>query len=198
MPEWVFRGADTESALVRQARMIVGVDGDFSSVQKHSSIHNLVVADLVRLPFREKSFTMATANMVVEHVKDPAAALSEMHRVLQPGGQFIFHTPNRRCYRNFMIMLIPKRLKLWLISFFEERKEEDVFPTVYALNTPEEIERVAKGAGFCIEKLKMVNTSAETVMLGPVVILELLLIWVLEHHRFTRLRTNIIAVLRAA
>ncbi len=45
-----------------------------------------VLADGHFLPFRSASFDGVAAQAVLEHVLDPALAVSEMHRVLKPGG----------------------------------------------------------------------------------------------------------------
>jgi SAM-dependent methyltransferase/uncharacterized protein YbaR (Trm112 family) len=45
-----------------------------------------VLADGHFLPFRSASFDGVAAQAVLEHVLDPATAVSEMHRVLKPGG----------------------------------------------------------------------------------------------------------------
>ena len=47
---------------------------------------NFSVADAQALPFAEASFDGVTAALVVNFVPDPPRALSEMHRVLRPGG----------------------------------------------------------------------------------------------------------------
>ncbi len=47
--------------------------------------------DAHALPFADESFDTVTASLVFCSVTDPARALSEVHRVLRPGGQFLFH-----------------------------------------------------------------------------------------------------------
>lgn len=44
-------------------------------------------AALPHLPFRSGSFDAVTANFVLNHVGDPAATLTELRRVLRPGGR---------------------------------------------------------------------------------------------------------------
>jgi SAM-dependent methyltransferase len=47
------------------------------------------VADVQDLPFRDGSFDVVVANYVLHHVPDPARAVSEMSRVLRPGGTVV-------------------------------------------------------------------------------------------------------------
>jgi len=53
----------------------------------------LVGADLTLLPFRSGTFDVVTALDVVEHVPDDARALSEVSRVLRPGGILVASVP---------------------------------------------------------------------------------------------------------
>jgi SAM-dependent methyltransferase len=62
-----------------------------------SSIHNTSVADLhwdgKTIPLTDESVSSAMATEVLEHVFDPQETLSEIFRVLQPGGTFFFTVP---------------------------------------------------------------------------------------------------------
>jgi len=53
-------------------------------------------ADACDLPFPAESFDVATLWDVIEHLANPAAAISEARRVLRPGGLLAFSTPNTR------------------------------------------------------------------------------------------------------
>jgi ArsR family transcriptional regulator len=46
----------------------------------------LVESELSHLPFGDTAFDAAVANMVLHHAEDPAAMISEMARVVRPGG----------------------------------------------------------------------------------------------------------------
>lgn len=46
------------------------------------------------LPWPDGSFPLVLSHNVLEHVKDPAAALAEMYRVLAPGGTMLHFCPN--------------------------------------------------------------------------------------------------------
>jgi SAM-dependent methyltransferase len=50
-------------------------------------------ADLARLPFRDGCFQAALNIVVLEHTRDPLAVLSELHRVLAPGGELLLVAP---------------------------------------------------------------------------------------------------------
>jgi len=49
--------------------------------------------DITAMPYGDASFDVVIANHVLEHVDKPAAALSEIHRVLGTGGIAILQTP---------------------------------------------------------------------------------------------------------
>ncbi|WP_067690875.1 class I SAM-dependent methyltransferase [Nocardia jejuensis] len=51
----------------------------------------IVDGDAHHLDFPDASFDTVTASLVFCSVRDPAQALSEVHRVLRPGGVFLFH-----------------------------------------------------------------------------------------------------------
>ena len=51
------------------------------------------VGDGHALPFRDASFDAATSFAVLEHVKDPRTVVSEMQRVLKPGGRAYIVAP---------------------------------------------------------------------------------------------------------
>jgi SAM-dependent methyltransferase len=51
------------------------------------------VADLTALPFRDASFDACINIVTLEHVREPAAALAEMARVLEPGGRLLLIVP---------------------------------------------------------------------------------------------------------
>lgn len=56
-------------------------------------------ADVQTLPFDERSFDVVLANFMLYHVPDRQRALSEIHRVLRPGGKFYAMTNGRNHMR---------------------------------------------------------------------------------------------------
>jgi len=47
------------------------------------------------LPFPDGALDVVTMLAVIEHIRDPAPLLAEIHRVLAPGGRLIMTTPKR-------------------------------------------------------------------------------------------------------
>jgi SAM-dependent methyltransferase len=53
----------------------------------------VVRADLTKLPFAAESFDAVVLGEVLEHVEDDRAALTDVHRVLRPGGTLALSVP---------------------------------------------------------------------------------------------------------
>ena len=54
-----------------------------------------VAASVCDLPFPSGTFDVVISSEVIEHTNDPARAVSEMSRVLRPGGRLALTVPNR-------------------------------------------------------------------------------------------------------
>src|SRR6202035_2122341 len=102
------------------------------------------LASAYAIPFAPQTFDLATANMVVEHVEDPARMLDELRAVLRPSGRFVFHTPNSASMLIRVATLVPDGPKKLVVRLLENRKSEDVFPTHYRFNRKDEIYRLAE------------------------------------------------------
>jgi SAM-dependent methyltransferase len=53
-----------------------------------------VVGDAQRLPFRDLAFDTLLCSQVLEHLPEPGLAMTEMARVLRPGGNLILTAPH--------------------------------------------------------------------------------------------------------
>jgi ubiquinone/menaquinone biosynthesis C-methylase UbiE len=76
----------------------VGIDISFEALQ-NAKINAFNSFDFVLcsvqkgIPFEDNSFDVITCMDVIEHLENPEFVLSEMRRVLKPGGRFLFHIP---------------------------------------------------------------------------------------------------------
>lgn len=198
LPSWMPDGLETAKAIAGQCRVLVGVDGDLPALSNHQLLKHRLLTDVECLPFASASFDLVTANMVIEHLSTPQRMIAEVARVLKPGGRFIFHTPNRLFWLVRLSSLMPASFKRRVAGLLEGRPLEDVYPTHYRLNTPEEIERCARAHGMRIDDLRLLNSGVATGRLGALAIPELVMIRVLESDRFAHARSNMIVILRKA
>lgn len=182
--------------VIAKCRFVCGVDADWNGLTKHAGIHSKVAGDLARLPFRAQSFDTVSCNMVAEHLSDPIGVLREIHRVLRSGGTFVFHTPNLHSWHVFVMRHTPDVLKKPAARILEGRKAEDVFKTHYLLNRTETIEEAASQAGFDVEVIAHVSTSAMTALLAPLAVAELLYLRALSWPSLATFRSNLVVRLR--
>jgi SAM-dependent methyltransferase len=65
---------------------------DYTTADLYSPIVD-VKADILDLPFEDDLFDVVFCNHVLEHIEDDARAMSELFRVMKPGGLGIFQIP---------------------------------------------------------------------------------------------------------
>lgn len=89
-------------ALARAGRLVVAADLSLRSltvVRKRAASAGTagtvlaVIADVTRLPFRDRTFASVTSAETLEHVGDDAGALAELARVLEHGGPLVATVP---------------------------------------------------------------------------------------------------------
>ncbi|MDQ3766085.1 MAG: methyltransferase domain-containing protein [Actinomycetota bacterium] len=66
---------------------------DFHASPAYADLNVDIDADIRQLPLRSESFDGVLCIEVLEHVPDPSRAVSELHRVLQPGGVMLLTVP---------------------------------------------------------------------------------------------------------
>ena len=98
------------SALAGQFEQRIGLDAftvrleQSSAAQSRDWEHR--IADLnLPFPLDTASVDAVIANQVIEHIVDPVRFVTEIHRVLRPGGRCMITTPNIRYIRNIAHLL---------------------------------------------------------------------------------------------
>jgi SAM-dependent methyltransferase len=182
-----------ERQIIARCKFVVGLDRSLRSLKKHATIAARVCGDIATLPFLDRSFDLVPANMVVEHLADPAAEFAEIRRVLVPGGTFLCHTPNTFGYPTVCARLVPEPLKKPLIRLLQGRDATDVFETYYRANSRQQLTRIAEASGLHGVGVRMVLSSAEFLRVTPLAVLELLWIRALMSAHCEALRPTIIA-----
>lgn len=97
-----------------------------------------------------ESIDLAYSFMVMEHVADPKAFFAALHRVLKPGGSYLFITPNG--HHAFTIQskaLHALGLDELVLRLIRGGKTEDYhYPVQYKCQTPEAIRPIVRAGGF--------------------------------------------------
>ncbi len=106
---------------------VTGIDIDKTAVehamQKFSSeTVKFFAKDSMNTGFAERSFDVVTCTQIYEHVPDSTVLMSEIYRVLKPGGICYFAAGNRLQliephYRLPLLSVIPKRLANYYIRW---------------------------------------------------------------------------------
>lgn len=195
-PAWMGDPDNAEHALINRAEEVVGIDPDAEALHYNPLpiIKHLGTAQSV--PEADASFDLITANMVFEHLDDPAAVLRESARLLCPGGRLILHTPNRWYPVTLAATLVPERLRRRITAWLEKRPMCDIYPTRYRMNSAAAVRRLAERAGLEVHQIDRRADTPETVPLGPLVGFEMLLIAMTRSRWCTGLRSNLIVELR--
>jgi SAM-dependent methyltransferase len=99
----------------------VGIDVDWSTMreaQQRRVYHAIVAASATAMPFPCNYFATIISNCVIEHIPDLPATLSEMHRILRPGGMLLLTVPTDRLESN---LLFPGLLRAIRLNEFAAR-----------------------------------------------------------------------------
>jgi SAM-dependent methyltransferase len=124
-----------------------------SAVKSHPCSHEQVVISPDRpLPFPDGAFDLIVSDMTFEHITRPQFVASELLRVLKPGGYICARTPNKYGYVALITRFIPNPRHVGLLRHVQpDRKAQDVFPTVYRMNTPRQIRRLFRSCEiYCV------------------------------------------------
>lgn len=96
--------------LARVGAEPVGVDVAEAAVTRarraHPALHFSTLTADGRLPLEDSSCDLVWAGEVIEHVADTARTLSEIRRVLRPGGRLLITTPNNGRLRMLTVLLL--------------------------------------------------------------------------------------------
>ena len=180
------------------------VHGVDVSPEVHGNRH-LASASLIergRYPFPDASFDGVVSNYVVEHVEDPRSHLSEIARILRPGGRYVFRTPNLFHYVAIVSRLTSHGAHKLIANRLRDLPADshEPWPTVYAMNTPTAVERHALSAGFAVESLALIEKEPSYGMYARPLFLAFMAYERIVNatDRLAWLRSNMFVVLRKA
>lgn len=95
------------------------------------------------LPFADNTFDMIVSDYTFEHIADANAVAQELTRILKPGGWICARTPSKFGYISVLTTFIKNKHHSTILNYAQpNRKEIDVFPTCFQLNSMSAIKTV--------------------------------------------------------
>src|SRR2546421_1595144 len=115
----------------------VDISGEALTFCRERGLENVKQGEAEALPFEDGSFELVTGLDVIEHLDDDLAGLTEMRRVLRPGGH--------------ALVFVPAFMFLWGV--------QDDISNHRRRYTLDQLKRVMRQAGFERERASYVNIS---------------------------------------
>lgn len=132
-----------------RAARVIGVDVDRAVLENPTLDEAHVFKPEDRLPVDDASVDVILSDFTFEHITDPSRAASELDRVLKPGGWLCARTINRYGYIALANRLVPEVVNMRVLKFAQpSRKEQDVFPAVYLMNSLNVLSRLFPSSRF--------------------------------------------------
>lgn len=113
--------------------------------------YRYIAADIYRLPFVEGLFDGATMIRTLHHMAEPALALAQVHRVLEPEATFILEYANKRNLKSILRYLLGRQQ--WSPY---TREAVEYLPLNFDFH-PAAIRDWMDGAGFILERALTVS-----------------------------------------
>lgn len=132
------------SNLRGRVKKVIGVDPDPRVRENPWLDEAQTIEPRKPIPLPDCSVDVVISLSVLEHIEDPSFVASEIRRVLKPGGWFCAYTPNKWGYPAVFARLVPDSLHGRIVKLAipnTNRSFDDVFPTLYRMNTVAAIRR---------------------------------------------------------
>jgi SAM-dependent methyltransferase len=182
-----------------EGKTVWAVDPDADALARNPA-EKRIVAGGEKIPLPSGSVDVIACEHVVEHLEDPAAVLREAHRLLRPGGVFVFTTPNFLSYFGLTTYFTPHwfhKLYLNWLADMGACGNRNPYPTTYRMNTLGTVRRLAQENGFRVKEL-LTGVDAPTYTVPFPIVHQLFFLWHLLLDRFeflAPLRLTLIGVL---
>ena len=157
---------------------VVGADVD-EAVRTNTLVYEaVVIAPDAPLPFDDGTFDLIVSDWTLEHIRNASLVTGELARVLKPGGWICARTPNRWGYVALGARLVPERLQAAVLNKVQpERRECDVFPKEYRINSKGQLLRYFDKDGF---DCYVYGVNSEPAYMGRSALLWRLSLWAFQ------------------
>ena len=107
------------ASLAFPLRLEVGLDpwsGPLQEARKRGVYEKTIESEASSIPYPDAYFSSAVSNSVLEHIPDLDPVLTELSRVLKPGGLFVFCVPNHRFLPTLSVARVFDSLRLKMLG----------------------------------------------------------------------------------
>lgn len=141
------------SGLATTGAYVIGVDVSLGMLaQGAGRPEPLLAGDAMALPFRDEAFDAVTISFAIRNLNDVDGGLSEMMRVLKPGGRLVvceFSTPTWEPFKTVYMEYVMRGFPV-LAKTFSSNPEAYVYlaESIREWPTQEELAKQIQGVGF--------------------------------------------------
>jgi len=136
-------------------KKVYAVDPDPETLAQNPA-QDRICASGEAIPLESGSVGAVVCEYVVEHLTNPIEVLQEIHRILAPGGRFIFVTPNAWSYSAIVTRLTPQSFHNHFLAKLLATggsTNDKPYPTQFRMNTRSAIQRIAAVAGLRVREI---------------------------------------------
>lgn len=143
------RGCYYGPAGTTEHRTVVSADGEAFECEM-----DLFDAEKDTYPYPDGYFTTVLCCELIEHLtEDPMGMMSEINRILKPGGDLVLTTPNIASLRGIAAMLVGYHPGIFS-AYIRPRADGEVEARHNREYTPQEIRQLLENCGFSVTRLE--------------------------------------------
>lgn len=163
---------DSRRLKTSEVGALVGCDVD-PEANNNDEVDRFVLLSNADWPIDSESFDLAYADFVLEHVVNPRTFVTDLYRVLKPGGTFFFRTTNLFHYVGLASALTHHTIHKKLANRMRGLSGEthDPWPTHYKMNRKGRVRKFFCEAGFLDIEIRMIELEPMYLVFHPLAFL---------------------------
>jgi SAM-dependent methyltransferase len=138
-----------------EGKTIYAVDPDEQALAQNPATQR-ICAYGESIPLPDGCADVVAADHLLEHLEKPEAVLREAHRLLRPGGRFVFTAPNLLSYTGVATHWTPYWFHKFYVGLLRAKNgtsNAKPYPTYFRMNTVWAVDRIARETGFRVDRL---------------------------------------------
>lgn len=101
---------------------ITGIDISPDSAARNTTIADIIIGDVQTYPLPRQAFDVVICWELLEHVREPRAALTHFVKTLRQGGLIVLAIPNPHSLKGLITRLSPHGLHVWILRHILKQK----------------------------------------------------------------------------